>query len=109
MSKLHDKPGPLLSQALQRAAAERAALRGEPYEPPPAELTPSEQPAPSQPRFKVGLAGALGAVAVAIVLLAAWNFAVPKRPAGLKLDYGLDITRMDASRQSSLPGQAPSK
>jgi hypothetical protein len=52
---------------------------------------------------------ALGALAIVIAALAAWNFVKPKNVPALKLDYGLDVTRMDASRQSSLPGRGPSK
>jgi hypothetical protein len=45
-----------------------------------------------------------------VAAAAAWNHAAPPaRPDALKLDYGLDVTRMDASKQSSPPDRARSR
>ncbi len=56
------------------------------------------------------LLAALAVIALAAAAAAAWNYAgAPRKAPYLKLDYGLDLNRTDASGQSSPRGPVPSR
>jgi hypothetical protein len=90
--------GSLLSQALQRAHAERAAARNDPIAPPPPEIDDAAAPSPlpgeePAPRGR-GLAALLLAVVILVIAIAVWH-AIPSPmpmeppPQSLKLDHNL--------------------
>lgn len=101
------------SPALARAQTDRLLV-----EPPAQPQQPAVEPRAAAPRATAPQARdrRTRAMIIALVVMAlvaaaaAWNHAAPPtQPEALKLDYGLDVTRMDASRQSSPPDRARSK